>query len=321
MECEFCKKVFKTKYTLSTHQTTAKNCLLLQGKTDGEESSNYECNFCDKKFSRIYHLERHEDICKIKKQEEHKKIKSQIRQEKEYEKEINELKIKNAEQQKEIEMLKEHINYYKEEIKDYKVFISNNERDKTSILKDAVNKPNNIQKINNKTFTISTDQLPIFNKENIITRLDRLKPRDFHNKIDKFCSIFANMLKDMVVTVDFSRGILVIKNEESKNERIHCTNFVEKALKFYDISKLEEKFKKSKELLEEFEKEENSDPENIGLIRTFLTDIYGQIRDYKKGATNKLVAGIGNQLSEKCYKKSEDNENLLNNDIEKLSLT
>ena len=70
MECEFCKKILKTKYSLISHQKTVKNCLLLQGKEEDEETLKYNCSFCNKKFSRYYNLERHEYDCKIKKQEE-----------------------------------------------------------------------------------------------------------------------------------------------------------------------------------------------------------------------------------------------------------
>ena len=50
MECEFCKKVFKTKYSLFTHKTSTKSCLIIQGKINVEETLKYDCNFCDKKF-------------------------------------------------------------------------------------------------------------------------------------------------------------------------------------------------------------------------------------------------------------------------------
>ena len=71
MECDFCKKIFKNKYSLSTHQKSVKSCLLLQGKNEEDENCfKYSCRFCDKKFSKDYNFERHEISCKVKKEEE-----------------------------------------------------------------------------------------------------------------------------------------------------------------------------------------------------------------------------------------------------------
>lgn len=62
MECEFCKKNFKTKSVLITHQKTAKFCLKLQGK---ESDIEYKC-VCDKVFNRKSHLNNHQKICSVK---------------------------------------------------------------------------------------------------------------------------------------------------------------------------------------------------------------------------------------------------------------
>ena len=120
MECEFCKKVFKTKYSLSNHQKTTKNCLLLQGKIDDENILKYECNFCDKKFSRSDNLETHQLICKVKKQEEQESISKQLEEYKRIKEENNKLKNKLKQErqyEKEIDQYKLEINCLKEENK------------------------------------------------------------------------------------------------------------------------------------------------------------------------------------------------------------
>ena len=62
MECEFCKKIFKIKSVLITHQKTAKYCLKLQCKDSDIE---YKC-VCDKVFNRKSHLTSHQKICSVK---------------------------------------------------------------------------------------------------------------------------------------------------------------------------------------------------------------------------------------------------------------
>ena len=104
MECQFCKKVFTSKNTLSTHLNTAKYCLQIQGK----ENNCFECDFCNKTFTSKQRLYDHKtNSCKEKKQrdeeeerfkynEEYKKLKNEIK------KKDRELKEKLDEKDKQI---------------------------------------------------------------------------------------------------------------------------------------------------------------------------------------------------------------------------
>lgn len=48
MECQFCKKLFKSKYNLISHQKKkTKYCLKLQGK---ESEIMFNCEYCEKNF-------------------------------------------------------------------------------------------------------------------------------------------------------------------------------------------------------------------------------------------------------------------------------
>ena len=62
MECQYCKRKFSTKGTLTTHQKSAKYCLNIQGK---EAEVVYSCNYCDKEFlhyqSYCTHIASHEN--------------------------------------------------------------------------------------------------------------------------------------------------------------------------------------------------------------------------------------------------------------------
>ena len=59
MECEFCKKVFKTKGILKNHQNTTKYCLDLRSQIN----EKYKCQYCFKILTSKHNLENHYDKC------------------------------------------------------------------------------------------------------------------------------------------------------------------------------------------------------------------------------------------------------------------
>ena len=59
MECKFCKKVLKNKYSLKIHQEKAKYCLKIQGKT---KKGDFVC-ICGKDFFLKHHYEDHLATC------------------------------------------------------------------------------------------------------------------------------------------------------------------------------------------------------------------------------------------------------------------
>jgi hypothetical protein len=61
MECQYCKKILQTKYSLISHQTKTKYCLKLQGKD--QNKGLFVCEGCDKDFHRKLHLDNHIKIC------------------------------------------------------------------------------------------------------------------------------------------------------------------------------------------------------------------------------------------------------------------
>ena len=63
VSCQFCKKKFAYKGTLSTHQKTAKYCLEIQGK---DISNLFGCEFCNKNFTTQQNLKDHILVCKEK---------------------------------------------------------------------------------------------------------------------------------------------------------------------------------------------------------------------------------------------------------------
>jgi hypothetical protein len=67
MNCEFCEKEFKTKYSLNTHKNKAKYCLILQKKIEPKEES-FKCNICKKILSSKRNLEIHKRKCEGKRE-------------------------------------------------------------------------------------------------------------------------------------------------------------------------------------------------------------------------------------------------------------
>jgi hypothetical protein len=67
LTCEFCEKVFSTKYNLATHKKNTKSC-----KNDIEKDM-YNCEHCNKKFSSTNGLGYHIEKCVIKKEKEKEK--------------------------------------------------------------------------------------------------------------------------------------------------------------------------------------------------------------------------------------------------------
>jgi hypothetical protein len=61
MECQYCKKILQTKYSLISHQTKTKYCLKLQGKH--QTKGLFVCQGCDKDFNQKIHLSNHEKVC------------------------------------------------------------------------------------------------------------------------------------------------------------------------------------------------------------------------------------------------------------------
>lgn len=59
MECEYCKKSFKNKGTLKTHQNTTKYCLELRN----QHNDKWKCSYCEKNLTSKQSLESHYEKC------------------------------------------------------------------------------------------------------------------------------------------------------------------------------------------------------------------------------------------------------------------
>jgi hypothetical protein len=287
MDCEFCKKKFKTKQTLLTHQQSTKSCLLIQGKLYDEENSQYECGSCNKKFSLNHVLERHEKVCKVKKQEEfniiekqledykrikeeNKKLRAEIKQQRQYEKEIYEKDL-------EIERLKTEIRIKNENKEEFNKIIEKNNNDKLTMFKDVVNKSNKIINNNNTKNTVNNiyvqqqlDRLvPINELPSLIASNSSLKSTlKYSDSLDDFYSLCAKESTKCFLANDSSREIVSGRKVGEDNKVEYIKGKMQNLIGDYIVNEeLYDKITKEKEIVDKKLLEDNDyEPTNDEII-------------------------------------------------------
>lgn len=162
-KCEFCEKIFISKYSLNNHQKKAKYCLEKQGLV-----SSIKCNSCDKLFGSNERLNEHISICKKRKEmiqnEQHKselyKLDMQIKErDKIIERYAQELREKDKVIERHIQELKEERDKHIQELKD---MLENANKTITEIAKQP-------KTTNTNTTNIKGNQ----NIKNILTNNDK----------------------------------------------------------------------------------------------------------------------------------------------------
>jgi hypothetical protein len=173
MECEFCKKILSTVYSLKTHQKTVKSCLQIQGKTN----NHFKCEFCLKIYTTKDSLLSHHKSCKEKKLlvEKKEKIKHQD--------ELENIKNENVILKKQIDLLKENhlieIEKYKNKIEKYKNEIKNNKKELE------------IDKLKEELYDVKGQLKVLESNKNII--YDIAKQPKITNTNNKFLSIQSHL--------------------------------------------------------------------------------------------------------------------------------
>ena len=153
--CTFCQKEFSTKGNLKLHQKSAKYCLTIRGESEVQE--NFNCEYCDDIFIRKSILYTHYEICKNKKEIEHKKEIEDLKikhlnkiknLETQYKKEINILNIKHEEQ---LEKAEQQIKDLQNQIKE----LASLAIDKPNTINHNVNNNSNNRVVDNRTLNMS----------------------------------------------------------------------------------------------------------------------------------------------------------------------
>jgi len=105
-KCDFCDKDFISKYSLNTHQKTAKYCLEKQGLI-----SSFKCTDCNKTFGNKLRMNEHILICKKSKEKYTDDIKKQYE---DIKKQNDEYKNKLLEKEIQIKYMKTMLEEMKE---------------------------------------------------------------------------------------------------------------------------------------------------------------------------------------------------------------
>jgi hypothetical protein len=143
MECQFCKKIYSNQYTLKTHQTTTKKCILLQNEVGNKiNEKQFKCSYCDKILSSKARLDTHYSTCKSKLKTESKKIIA------EKEDELEEVAFTFRNEKEELQ--------YELKLKDEKIKELQERLDKQEKTPKVINKNKNITNNNNNNINIVT---------------------------------------------------------------------------------------------------------------------------------------------------------------------
>jgi hypothetical protein len=225
MSCEFCKKSFSTKYTLSYHKKTSKKCLALQQKlTDSVEIQLINCEFCTKSFS-AQNLKSHLLKCKEKKKVESKNEKD------EYESRM--LKLQNEyeaiilTQQKEIQLLQKENEQLKEINIKFKTENNIYKKDHETIT--SIAKQPKITTTNNNTYNLSVYDDNVI-KDRFLHAINSATPSDLYDGQKSIGRFVAPCLKNddgtsMISCTDSSRNVFVYKDINGNiNRDIKCKN-------------------------------------------------------------------------------------------------
>lgn len=266
--CEFCKSIFKNKYTLKSHINGNKTCLKNRGL---ELKSNYICNGCNTicftKHKLVVHQETCKDflICMHKNEMERKDSTIQTLQDT-----ISEIKEKNENKMKEIvDGHKKQIDELKSE---YKEQIDKLQNILQTITTEAVTRP---------TTTINNN---IRNNLSLTYTLDEIKQTDLND-------LFSESLTEQVFMSGY-KGLAKLCTDKIINTRdskklICCTDMSRKKFKYMD---------KKGNMNEDVE------------ARAFVDKVKQPIKEAGKQVYNTMISNINDerdQVREEDYGKKD----------------
>jgi hypothetical protein len=218
MNCEHCKKVFKTKSSLNHHKNKAKYCLSIQEKNT-ETTNKFKCQFCNKNLSSKRNLDSHLNCCSQKKDKERKE--KELREINDrIQKELNELKELNSQKDNLLIEKDRIIVKINTQLENYKEQLEKQEEHYREQIKDLQDK---LDRIANKAIDRPTTSVTntTNNNLNIMTSMDFDNYETLKDAIDN--NLNANHI------VDGQRGLAqflvdTILKDSDGNLKYKCTD-------------------------------------------------------------------------------------------------
>lgn len=220
--CSFCSKEFSCKASLTNHQRTVKNCLILQGK----QEETVECENC-KKVLAVRSYRQHKLKCDLMV----KKVSEIIKKDDpsiEKEKEIRKLRQLIDEQKSEIKDLSFLVDKYKSDIiyleKDNEKLkyakellekqVDNLQYMSTSVTMKLAEKVNTVNTVNNNNKTVVINTTQITNE--VLRQCANTFTIDNAYNIDGITKHLTSSLEDHIVCTDPSRNVFKYTNEKDE---------------------------------------------------------------------------------------------------------
>lgn len=255
--CDYCEKIFSSKYTLETHKSKAKYCLSLQQK---EIKGEFNCEYCNKNFNVKKNFNNHVLICKNKANRELEKdnyILELQNENKELKEEIKRLNYQNKEIESKI--LKEVKNEYK--IMKIKKEVSDNENcELKSRLISLEEKYNNLDKSYkelDEEYRKILKEASIDIRENIIENIRAIEKvsieaiknsgnkltvnnNNSKNYIQNLLPLTDQFIKDQSKNLELkhikgkAKSLAYFANEYSFKDRVVCTDVARRNFVFKD---------------------------------------------------------------------------------------
>lgn len=220
MECEYCKKIFKSSLNMLKHQKTALYCIQIQSKLKiNKQNNNAQCNKCGKTYSRIWTLNRHINICKATNVNVNVNINIKCTY-------CNIIYTSVDLFDKHMDICPIYNRYVKEELKKYQISdemkskqIIKLEAKLDEILNKAINKPTIVNNNNN----IRNTKINNFNMLSPLTEIDIndnikfLTMEHIKRGVDGYADYMLTYpLKDKLICLDYSRKKICYKNIEGE---------------------------------------------------------------------------------------------------------
>jgi hypothetical protein len=271
MDCQYCKKTFKTTSNLNYHIKNAKYCLTLRNEnSDG----NFQCKNCLKNFSSKQIKDIHENKCKAN-------IKD-IMNENMILKEKFKEKLQNKDEK--IKELKEQLTE-----KDKKITELENQIERLAII--AINRPTHVQNNNQRINQIINNLTPI-TEQYLKDQAEFLTIEHIKDGVDGYVKYALDYpLKDKIVCTDFSRRKIKYKDEEGNliddPEMLKLSQKLFKAIEEKNASLVSEYIKELHERYNILIMNPNNEMEDVESTDYFfklemITDELFKVKDQKK---------------------------------------